>query len=98
MNDSKPHSPITVTPAAEPDTYIVDVQARSTTQHRVTITPAYLEELGVDALPAADVLHEAFRFLLEREPNTSVLARFDLRDIERYFPEFRSEIARRLRG
>ena len=39
----------------------------------------------------------AFRFLLEREPPESILSRFDLTVIERYFPNYRGEIARRLK-
>ena len=33
-----------------------------------------------------------FRFLLEREPNTSILTAFDLPVIERYFPEYEQEM------
>jgi hypothetical protein len=33
---------------------------------------------------------------LEHEPKESILARFDLQDIGRYFPEFEREIKRRL--
>src|SRR5688572_23520143 len=97
---SDPHSSpaISVAPAAEADTYVVEVRARTMTQHRVTVSPAYLRELGVDAFPATDVLHAAFVFLLERGPNTSVLRSFDLREIERYFPEFRKEIVQLLRS
>ena len=38
----------------------------------------------------------ATRCLLEREPKESILARFDLPVIERYFPEYPHEIRRRL--
>jgi hypothetical protein len=89
---------ISIATASEPDSYAVEVRARTTTRHRVTISPAYLRELGIDEFPSTDVLREAFLFLLEREPNSSVLRSFDLNDIERYFPEFRKDIAQRLRG
>ena len=42
------------------------------------------------------VVRESFRFLLERERATSILAQFSLSDISRYFPEYPSELARRL--
>jgi hypothetical protein len=87
---------ITISPAPETGSYDVEVKARSTTRHRVTISADYLAELGLETSPAIKVLHAAFAFLLEREPNTSILPSFDLREIERYFPEFRREIARRL--
>ena len=91
-----PPAEISITSGAAADSYVVAVHAHARTEHRVTVSPAYLAELGLAAQPASRVLHEAFRFLLEREPNTSILSRFDLRDIERYFPEFRRAIARRL--
>jgi hypothetical protein len=34
------------------------------------------------------VVDAAFRFLLDREAKESILARFDLSTIQRYFPEF----------
>jgi hypothetical protein len=42
------------------------------------------------------VVRESFRFLLEREPASSILRRFSLGDIARYFPEYPSELERRL--
>jgi hypothetical protein len=49
---------------------------------------------GVDP---KELVRESFRFLLEREPPESILSRFDLPVIERYFPGYGSEIARRLK-
>jgi hypothetical protein len=37
-------------------------------------------------------LEAAFRFLLDREPKESILRRFDVTAILRYFPEFEREI------
>jgi len=41
---------------------------------------------------------QTFRFLLEREPVTSILSSFDLAIVARYFPEYPAEIRRRLAG
>jgi hypothetical protein len=38
----------------------------------------------------------AFRFLLDREPKESILSRFDVTVISRYFPEFEQELPRYL--
>ncbi len=38
----------------------------------------------------------AFRFLLDREPKESILRRFDVMTISRYFPEFERELPRYL--
>jgi hypothetical protein len=37
-------------------------------------------------------LEAAFRFLLDREPKESILRRFDVTVISRYFPEFEREL------
>lgn len=72
----------------------VMVTGPPTTTHRVTIPKGMLDDLkGVT--PEA-VVRESFAFLLEREPNTSILAEFSLDVIERYFPEYRQELPRRL--
>lgn len=42
------------------------------------------------------LVRETFAFLLEREPRSSILARFDLPVVERYFPEYPAEMRRRL--
>lgn len=61
----------------------------------VGITAADAERLapGVDA---AALVRASFGFLLERESPQSILGRFDLPVIARYFPEYPSEIKRRL--
>lgn len=73
----------------------VEVRGQPATSHRVTMPPGYAESLGVQAAPE-QLVTESFRFLLEREPNTSILREFSLPVIEQYFPEYRDEIARRL--
>jgi len=78
-----------------PDRWRVEVRGASRTEHEVTIPEGYLKKLGVAAAPER-VLEESFRFLLEREPNTSILASFALPVIARYFPEYERELPRRL--
>lgn len=34
------------------------------------------------------VVETAFRFLLEREPQSAIMSKFDVRVISKYFPEF----------
>jgi hypothetical protein len=67
------------------------------TERRVAV-PVTLGE-GVE-LPAGDlerVVRESVRFLLEREPASSILSRFSLTDITSYSPEYPGELAHRLR-
>jgi hypothetical protein len=78
------------------DEWIVNVHGAVVTQHRVRVSKADLERLS-GGCSAEELLQESFRFLLERESNTSILSSFDLPVIGRYFPEYEQEIRMRLR-
>ncbi len=83
---------ITVEPTDDGKYRVTVADERSTTTHEVTADPADIDRLGGGA--GSEWLIEAsFWFLLDREPKESILSRFDLRDIERYFPEFEERIA-----
>ncbi len=80
------------------DRYLVVVQdGGGSSQHRVTVSPDQLEDLGGDA-SAEELIEASFEFLLEREPKESILSEFELPVIGRYFPEYRADIRRRLSG
>ncbi len=82
--------------AIGPARYRVDIAATTATSHEVTLPGDYLATLDLTAVPAQRMIAESVRFLLEREPNTSILRAFSLPLIESYFPEYRAEIKRRL--
>ena len=69
----------------------------SETRHEVTLKAADLARLGAGRGGAA-LVEAAFAFLLEREPKESILARFDVSVISRYFPEFERELPRYLKA
>lgn len=74
------------------DSYAVTIrEGKSQTKHSVTLAPPDLQRLG-GSRPAEAVIDAAFRFLLDREPKETILPRFDLTVIARYFPEFESEL------
>ena len=75
--------------------YEVKVGGTPATVHRVTLPDADRQRLGGGDIPAEQLIEESFRFLLEREPNTSILKTFDLPVIGRYFPEYEGEIRKR---
>jgi hypothetical protein len=64
-------------------------------RHHVTMTKETCNRLAGDDT-AEHCIEAAFRFLLDREPKESILKRFDLTVISRYFPEFESELPRYL--
>ena len=74
-------------------------EGRGETRHTVTLDPATLNRLG--AARGADgerFIEAVFEFLLERESKESILSRFDVSVVSRYFPEFESEIGKYLGG
>ena len=85
---------ISVTVRESGDGHIAEVTVRdaATTTHRVRVSRADRERYG--GADVTDLVARSFEFLLEREPNTSILREFDLSTIERYFPEYGREIAR----
>lgn len=86
---------IIVTPQSS-DEFLVSVQDEgSSSTHLVRVTPESLERYGGGA-DAETLLQKSFEFLLEREPKESIMSRFELPVIERYFPEYDGEIQRRL--
>lgn len=65
---------------------------KSSSDHIVSITPDYYHKLTNGKVTKSMLIQNAFEFLLEREPKESILSKFSLNDINRYFPEFESEI------
>lgn len=69
-------------------TYQVTVtEGGSRTSHQVSVSPADAERYA-PGTPVERLLEASFAFLLEREPKESILSRFDLPVVERYFPEY----------
>ena len=76
------------------DPFVFEVKVREgarETQHRVTLSRKDFERLGGGA-GAERLIDAAFRFLLDREAKESILARFDVSVISRYFPEFERKL------
>ncbi len=72
------------------------IDEKSETFHQITLSAKDCARLAGGAAEPEELISESFRFLLEREPKESILARFDLSMIGRYFPEYEQEIKRRL--
>ena len=78
------------------DVYRVVVrQGHGKTTHEVTVTPEDVARYAPGSTPER-LLEASFAFLLEREPASSILSRFALPVIERYFPEYPRVISRML--
>ena len=80
--------------------FAVEVRdARGSSRHTVTLDPALLARLTAGRRVGGEAFVEAvFEFLLEREPKESIMSRFDVSIVSRYFPEFETAIGSYLRG
>jgi hypothetical protein len=86
---------IEIRQVAEGDPITFDVVVREgedQTSHRVTISRAMLTQLAADRYTPERCLDAVFRFLLDREPKESILRRFDVAVVPRYFSEFEREL------
>jgi len=75
------------------DDFLVKVNAATSTEHRVTLTDAYWEQVWNRGLSKKEIIARSFAFLLERESNSSILRTFDLPVIQRYFGEYEGKAA-----
>ncbi len=66
------------------------------TRHHVTMARDTCERLTMGTHTPEHCIEAAFQFLLDREPQESILRRFDITVISRYFPEFERELPRYL--
>lgn len=67
------------------------------TKHDVLVDRETLSRFTEGGAEPDDLVRESFRFLLEREPRSSIMRRFELPVIGRFFAEYEDEIERRMR-
>ena len=70
----------------------ITINSSSSTTHNVTLTDEVFQNLTKGKVSKEDLLNFSFKFLLEREPNTSILSSFELKVISRYFPEYEQSV------
>jgi hypothetical protein len=73
---------------------IIEKDSEST--HAVSVKQADYARLTGAKIEPEELVRRSFEFLLDREPKESILSRFDLSVVSRYFPEFEGEIKRKL--
>ena len=76
------------------DVFTVTVAETLTTTHTVTVTDQSLTDLAGDNTTKTELLEFSFNFLLDREPNTSILSSFDINVISKYFSDYRDKVRR----
>ena len=66
----------------------VTVNAKNLTSHNVTLTDDTYQNLTNGKVSKKKLIEFSFKFLLEKEPNTSILSSFELSVISSYFPKY----------
>ena len=66
----------------------ITVNAKNLTNHNVILTDDTHQNLTNGKVSKKELIEFSFKFLLEREPNTSILSSFELSVISSYFPEY----------
>ncbi len=82
---------------ANQTTFNVTVEGQTVTKHQVSLESSYFDQLTSGKTTAEKLIEKSFEFLLEREPNTSILQTFDLKVISQYFPEYEATIKKTLK-
>ena len=74
------------------DVFRITVSDIVATQHEVTVTDLAHYHLTGGRTTKEELLEFSFKFLLNREPNTSILSKFEITVISQYFPEYETEL------
>ena len=78
--------------ATSEEFYQVKVSGKTETMHSVSMTDLDYERFTAGRKPKEQLVLFAFKFLLSREENTSILREFAICKISEYFPEFKKEV------
>jgi hypothetical protein len=69
---------------------------KAETGHVVSVPSGLEANLGLEGTSGEELVRASFAFLLDREPATSILPKFSLDVIPRYFPEYPRELRKYL--
>ena len=72
--------------------YEVTVQSNTVTTHTVNLSDEVHKNLTNNKVTKEELLDFSFKFLLDREPNTSIMSSFELTVISRYFSDYEKSI------
>ena len=74
------------------NTFAVSIENSVNSNHIVTLNDDIHNEMTKGFKSKEELILFSFKFLLERENNTSILSNFNLETIQNYFPEYKNEI------
>ena len=70
------------------DKFQILVNNKQKTMHEVYLSDEIHLDFTNNKISKKELIKFSFEFLLEREPNTSILSSFELNIISKYFPEY----------
>ena len=73
--------------------FSVEVIDKEITFHKVIISDKIHQNLTGGKVSKTQLLEKSFEFLLEREPNTSILTNFEIQLISNYFSDYENYIS-----
>ena len=74
------------------NTFVVFIESSVNSTHIVTLNDDIHFQMTEGIKSKEELILFSFKFLLERENNTSILSNFNLETIQNYFPEYKNEI------
>ena len=74
------------------NTFAVSIESSINSNHIITLNDNIHNEMTKGFKSKEELILFSFKFLLERENNTSILSNFNLEIIQNYFPEYKNEI------
>ena len=78
----------------EKDKFLVEVSDNVKSSHNVVISDKVYQELTNSMISKYELLEKSFTFLLDREPNTSILTNFEIQIISHYFSHYTNCVRR----
>ena len=72
--------------------FTVSIKSSVNSNHIVTLNDDIHFEMTEGIKSKEELILFSFKFLLERENNTSILSNFNLETIQNFFPEYKNEI------
>ena len=74
------------------NTFTVSIKSLINSEHIISLNDNFYFEIINGIKSKEELILFSFKFLLERENNTSILSNFNLETIQNYFPEYKNEI------
>ena len=74
--------------------FLVEVNDKVKTSHNVVIHDKVYQQLTNGIISKYELLEKSFEFLLDREPNTSILTNFEIQIISHYFSDYTNCVRR----